>query len=301
MSPYPVNQIKDSAAVRLAVLFTLFFIFLLIAGGIAASLNLIDGLSEHNVMLISSAFQGIVAFCVPAWLTARFISNKPDFFLGLNGVRIGIKPFIGVVIVYILALPAMNELVVWNESIHFPDWASGIETTLRNLEETNGKVAEILLGGNSFLMMLVTVVVVGIITGFSEELFFRGAMQKIFSVSGVKNWIAIWGAAFIFSTMHFQFFGFVPRLIMGAFFGYIFIMTGSLWPSIFAHALNNSIVVVGAWLTDNGVFSDFEKLGVSDEGSFPTAALTSLLATVLFFYAFRDYFFKKDNAKIEVV
>lgn len=292
MSQGNLEFLKRLTAVRLTVLFSLFFIFLLIAGGVSALTNYVPGLSERNVMLISSALQGLIAFCIPAWLTARFISTKPEKFLEIGVSKLKIKPFIGIIVVYFLAMPAMNQIVVWNESVHFPEWAGGIEKTLREWEETNGKVAEILLTGNTLVGMIITILVVGLITGFSEEIFFRGALQNIFSRSGAKNWIAVWGAAFIFSAMHFQFFGFIPRLLMGAFFGYLFIWSGNLWPSVFAHFLNNSIVVVSSWMAERDIFSDMDRLGVSAEGAVPYAAITSCIATILFIFAFKGYFFK---------
>ena len=219
---------------------------------------------------------------------------RPFVFTGLSE-RISLRPFIGVVAVYILAMPAMNQLIAWNQAVHLPEWGSALETTLRTWEEQNGKVAQQMLAGNGITGMLVSVLVVGLLTGFSEELFFRGGMQRIFTGLPISSATAVWVVAVIFSAMHFQFFGFIPRLIMGAFFGYLFVWTGSLWPSIFAHALNNSLVVLGAWLTGSVVSDGFDTLGVAQNGQFPYAALGSAVATALFLWGFRNYFFKLNT------
>ncbi len=286
-----VMPYRSSSALRLVVLFTLFFFFLLIAGGIGAALELIPGLSERDLYLWSALAQGVIAFCVPAWFTARFSTDRPWQFLGV-AEKVNWRPFIGVILVYILALPAMNQLIVWNENITFPAWASGIEKTLRELEEAGAHATGMMLRMDNVWEFIATLSVVGLVTGFSEELFFRGALQKIFMQSKILPWMAIWATAFIFSAMHFQFFGFVPRLLMGAFFGYVFYWSGSLWPAIFAHALNNSLVVISSWMwgADDGLGID--TLGVVEGGGFPIAALCSLVATILFFWQFRDYFFK---------
>ena len=79
------------------------------------------------------------------------------------------------------------------------------------------------------------------LTGIGEEMLFRGTIQRIFSEGKVNTHIAVWCSAFIFSALHFQLFGFIPRMLLGAFFGYLYVWSGSLWLPILAHALNNSL------------------------------------------------------------
>lgn len=286
-----LSSFRTSTAMRLVVLFTLFFFLILISGGIGSFLGMVSGIPLRVVYLLSSVVQCLLAFCLPAWLTAKFSVNKPWNFLGLSE-KISIRPFLGVIIVYCLALPCMNQIILWNESLHFPSWGAGFEATLRELEDANSKVAETMLEMNNIWQVLVTVGVVGILTGFSEEMFFRGALQRIFTQSGACKWIAVWGAAVIFSAMHFQFFGFVPRILMGVFFGYLFIWSGSLWPAVFAHALNNTLVVLGVWWSEETVDSKIDNIGIMADGSFPWVPLTSCIATILFLWKCRNYFFK---------
>jgi membrane protease YdiL (CAAX protease family) len=93
--------------------------------------------------------------------------------------------------------------------------------------------------------------------------------------------------------MHFQFFGFIPRMLLGALFGYLYYWTGSLWVSAFAHALNNSMAVITAWLDNNGYMScDLDSIGVAT-GSFPYMALISLMVTVLLLVNHKRLFLKK--------
>lgn len=288
------KQFRESPAMRLVVLFTLFFFFLLISGGIGAVLNEIEVLSERVRLLGASFVQCIVAFCMPAWLTARFASGNPCRFTGISE-KVSWHPFVGVLIVFFLAMPAMNQFIIWNQNIHFPSFAQGLENTLRQWEEMNGSVAEKMLSGNSFSGMIICVLIIGLLTGFSEELFFRGCMQRIFVETRMRKWLAVWSVALIFSAMHFQFFGFIPRLLMGVFFGYLFVWTGSLWPSVFAHALNNSLVVVAAWSVENEGTEALENFGVAQAREWPIAAVSSAIATFLFLKIFKRYFFSKDD------
>ncbi len=286
-----LRSIRTSTAMRLVVLFSLFFFLILIAGGIGSALGMVPGLPLRVVYLLSSIVQSLFAFCIPAWLTALFSENNPWSFLGISE-KVNFRPFLGVLIVYCLALPCMNQIIFWNENLHFPSWCAGIESTLRELEEANGKIAETMLEMKNIWQVLATIGVVGLLTGFSEEIFFRGTMQRIFSQSGIRNWIAVWGTALIFSAMHFQFFGFVPRTLMGVFFGYLFIWSGSLWPAVFAHSLNNTMVVLGVWWSEDRLNSNIDNLGIISDASIPWVAIASGIATILFLVKFRNYFFK---------
>ena len=70
---------------------------------------------------------------------------------------------------------------------------------------------------------------------------FRGVLQQLL---GGRRHVAIWLTAVIFSAIHMQFYGFVPRMLMGALFGYVFVWTGSLWVPIVMHFVNNGMAVL---------------------------------------------------------
>ena len=182
----------------------------------------------------------------------------------------------------------MEWLINWNASISFPESLSSLEQLLRSWENSSAQVANTVLDVHNWFSILIGVLIIGVLTGFSEELFFRGGLQGLMVNSRVRPWLAIWIAALVFSFMHFQFFGFFPRLIMGAFFGYLLYWTGSLWNSMFAHILNNSvIVVVYGFVGEESLFS------MPGEGSNLNLILPilSLATTIIFFLLFRNFFF----------
>jgi hypothetical protein len=204
-----------------------------------------------------------------------------------------------VILLFVLALPALNQVIYWNENIHFPEWASGIEKSFRDMEDQAATMTKVALDYQGIWGMLATVGVVGVLTGFSEEMFFRGALQGIMSRSRIGNTASIWIGAVVFTTMHFQFFGFVPRLLMGAMFGYLFNWSRTLWLPIFAHALNNSVVVVSNHFIGGADSDGVNGLGIVENGEIPWAALASLMATAIFLYRFRKYFFIKTKSAID--
>lgn len=289
------NPFRNSAGFRLMVLFGVFFITLLSVTILSQAIPLIPGISERSAMFISSATQCLLAFCLPAWLTAKFASPVPSRWLYLDNAPT-LKAIAGVIIVYVLALPAMNQIIEWNASIHFPQALHEVEETLRKWEESNNGITRKLLESSSIVGIITGVCIVGILTGFSEEIFFRGALQGIFVRSRIGTAISVWVAAIIFSAIHFQFFGFIPRMLMGAFFGYLLIWSKSLWVAAFAHALNNSVVVVTSsplvFGNENGGIDTF---GTASGDEFPWGALASGIATFIFLWRFRGIFFKARN------
>ena len=203
-----------------------------------------------------------------------------------------------VVLVYIVALPAMNYIVDWNQNLHLPHALNGLEKTMRAMEDGAQAVTEQLLNTESWAMMLMTVLLVGVLTGMGEEAFFRAGMLGSMRHGGVNRHVAVWTAAIVFSAIHLQFYGFVPRMLLGAWFGYVMLWSGEVWTPIIAHALNNSAVVVCTFLAHNKYISGnfLETLGVPQQGEKPFLAIASAIATALVIWAFM----RKRGEKEEV-
>ena len=131
---------------------------------------------------------------------------------------------------------------------------------------------------NTFGSLIVTVLMVGLMTGIGEELTFRGIIQSLVTEKSNNHHIAIWVTAIIFSAIHFQFFGFFPRMLLGAFFGYLMVWSGSIWLPIYAHFLNNSMAVVAAYMLNINLTTDeYEKVGTVDNGTIWMALVSLFL------------------------
>lgn len=291
---------KDDGSGRmlriLLILMGAFFVMMIVSASMAAWIGGYFTPGSRSCYLSQSVVQALVGFIGTSVLTVKLATPHPWRFLGLVE-RVNWRPFLGVVLVYILALPFLNQLIYYNSLMSFPESLSSLEQSMREMEEINGKFTKVILGGESVGALVSGILIIGVLTGLAEEMLFRGTLQRTIAIYRPMGQWAIWIAAFIFSAVHMQFFGFFPRLLLGAFFGYMLYSTGSLWPGVFAHALNNSLVVVTSWLQPRSPeMPDLESFGTVKEG-FPVWGVVSLVATGLFLLFFYKSFFFKVSKK----
>ena len=184
-----------------------------------------------------------------------------------------------------VAVPALNEVIHLNESIKF---SPAVDALFSQWEEQAQAMTDVMLSTDSVGGLIAGILIIGVLTGLGEEIFFRGALQPMLTGKGVSAAGAVWIAAIVFSIMHFQPYGFIPRMLLGAFFGYLYLWSGSIWLPATAHALNNSIVVLMRWLSKRGISAPwYEETGVAD--GFPAVALVSLAATSAVIFVIYKY------------
>ena len=275
---------------RIILMFCIFVMMMFLAGFGSMLAARIAPDSERDRLIWTSVFQNLIGFGGTAIVTALFLSVRPFSLLGLTTVG-NWRALVGILLVFALGIPFLNQVIYWNEHMHLPSFLASLETTIRAWEENALSQTSVLLEGKSVGTLVVNVLVVGVLTGFCEELVFRGTFQRVIGSGGMSPHLAIWITAAIFSILHFQFFGFLPRLLLGAFFGYLFYWTGSIWIAGAAHALNNTITVVLTWLVANGFAPvSVDGFGVTAHG-FPVMAAISLVLTLFVLIGMRSYLF----------
>lgn len=271
---------------RFLLFIALFFIMFMLVSFINNVMNSIEMDARARILVIS-ALQGILVFILPTLIEARLESPFPCKKLTLGKVP-SLNAIIVATVCYITGFCFLNQLIYWNENLNLPSSFNAIEQTLRRWEEGSRDLTNIILSDKSWGGLISGILIVGLLTGLAEELFFRAGIQRMLS-EVMPSHIAVWISAFIFSAMHFQFFGFIPRFILGVFFGYLYLWSGTIWTAVFAHSLNNSIVVLSAWLSTRGYITwDMETIGVTETG-IPYAALLSAVITILIIYIYLSY------------
>lgn len=159
--------------------------------------------------------------------------------------------------IMIFAIPAINLLADLNNRIVLPDALSAVEAKMREWEESAAVLTEQFLKTDSFIGLLINIGLMALLPAFAEELSFRGTLQQLLPARRFPH-MPIWITAFIFSAIHMQFYGFIPRLLMGAMFGYVFVWTGSLWVPVLMHFTNNFLAVLAYYiLGDDTVNKNF--------------------------------------------
>lgn len=192
---------------------------------------------------LMSVFQQVFAFIAPAIVCAMIATRRPDVMLRLRG-RIRAASLLWVVVIMVVSMPAMEALVQLNEAIPLP---SALYDALRSMEDAAQQATNDMLGEHTAGNLIVSLLIMAVMTGFSEEILFRGALCDALERTRLGTVGAIWIGAAIFSLMHMQFFGFFPRLLLGAFFAYLMFRSGSVWLGVIAHALNNGMYIVAAY------------------------------------------------------
>lgn len=223
---------------RLILFFCVAFICLLAA----SVLVFIIGNDTTPKVRIAAVLQDVIAFAFPAVAVAAVITRRPADLLMIHKPKMPAAMY--VVFALVASIPAMNALVEWNASLPLPENALLQAAKQKELIER-------MFGTSGVGSLIVALLIIGIMAPLTEELLFRGCLQRILASVAGRN-VAVWLAATIFSLMHFDLTGFVPRLVLGVIFGYGMLITRSLWTAVACHTLNNCLAVVAMWLEMRG-------------------------------------------------
>ena len=283
---------------RLLIIAVVFLVMFVVAAMLTPLVSSWFPDNERYRLLAMAVVQSVVGFIIPSIISARLAFGNSIKFLTLNVAPSGMN-ILGVVLAYLISLPLLNQLIYWNQNIVFPEALEQVGIMFRDLEDKATEVSNTMLDTSSVGGMIVGVLIIGVLTGFSEELFFRGTLQRAGASRGAHH-TSIWVTALIFSAIHFQIFGFVPRLLLGAWFGYLLFWTGSIYVPFIAHALNNSVVVVCAYFFTEEAGFQADMLGVTTTG-FPLPAFVSAVAMMIFIVYFKDLFFSKREGSYSEV
>jgi membrane protease YdiL (CAAX protease family) len=241
----------------------------------AESLRYISSLAQVG-------FFGLTAFeC--AFL---FSEKKPANYLQLNA-GVSVLNCLFLILIAILSLPILSHIIAWNEGIKLPQFMSSIETWMRGKEDATAELTSILLSGKSIKILFINLAVIAVIPAVCEEFLFRGCIITWLKKQFCNKHIAIFLSALLFSAIHLQFYGFVPRFLLGLYLGYLFIWTGSLWACVIAHFINNAMTVVVAYLYNNQLINtEYQQFG-NVEDNYLLIGLSVLFTSACIFLLYR--------------
>ena len=199
--------------------------------------------------------QSMSLFLFPALLCAWWWDGDHRPFRWLRMDRMISWHVVGLAaLVMVCAIPGINLLADLNNRIVLPECLSSLEQFFRQMEEEAALLTKRFMQADNVWVMMINMGLMAVLPALAEEMSFRGVLQQLL---GGRRHVAIWLTAVIFSAIHMQFYGFVPRMLMGALFGYVFVWTGSLWVPIVMHFVNNGMAVLVYYiLSSKGVAMD---------------------------------------------
>lgn len=210
-------------------------------------------------------------FFIPSLLFAYFSDPQPAQYLQLRRPWKAYYWVLGIGLM-LLALPMVEYTGQLNRQVNF---GGDTQQMMQSLEESAMRQVQFMLSRRTSLELALNILFIAVLAGVGEELFFRGVLQRIFIRATRSPWAGIVLAALLFSTFHFQFFGFVPRFLMGVLLGAIAWFSGSLWVAILAHTVYNGLLVFLAYRQPEML--ERPDATVFDPATLAIAGLVSLL------------------------
>ena len=294
----PLNQLLISLLVILAGI--LLFSGLGLAGTLIFDTSFGDwqnqilnetGGKEVRFLRFLLILQEFCIFLIPGIIILFMLKSVEK--IGLADLQMPqIKDVILVAILTLCILPIISFAGQINSALYLPDWLSGMQKWIVEKEDNATRIIDILMKNNTLSGLSFNFFVIAILPAIGEELIFRGVFQRILTQLFKSGHLAIWVTAFFFSAIHFQFFGFLPRFILGLVFGYLFFWSGRLWLPVISHFLNNLVSVIS--LTVYGGM-DGNMIPDVSLGKQLIGLLLPILVTILIFLNFRNRSKNKDT------
>lgn len=215
-------------------------------------------------------------------LFSYFVVKEPDDYIK-NNFHFPWLLMILIFLTMMLANPLIEYLGNINAKMVLPKALKWLEDWMRESEDQAKKLSDTMMQMNTFWQMIFDLLFIGLLTAVVEEILFRGCFQTIFLRWTNNIHAAVWVSAILFSAMHLEFYGFLPRVLLGVLFGYFTAWSGSIWPAIWGHFINNGTVVVVTYLYQNKMIS----LSPDENQSFNnTAYLVSFIITLFLLFIY---------------
>jgi uncharacterized protein len=289
----PFAKLMFSAFIILACFLVTLFGGLLLAAplfgmGFAELLESLTHITHpdyENLLKYFQVIQSIGLFVIPPFILGWFFSRNSLKYLQLDR-GIGLRTIALTTVIMISAIPLINLLAHFNAQMSLPDFMAPVEEWMKETEEAARRLTETFLAADTFADLMLNILIIAVIPAIGEELLFRGIIQRLFS-EWTRNYHAgIWISAIIFSALHLQFFGFLPRTMLGVLFGYMLVWSGKMWIPITAHFVNNAMAVtVYYFIRKNQIGRDMETFGADPaEWMFVVLSLSFFLVFTFIFY-----------------
>ena len=228
--------------------------------------QMIFGSNDITSLKWLQLLQSISLFLIPSIFCAFLWSDQPADFLCITKAP-SWKDICFAMGIIIVGLPAINMLSNLNQQLVLPDFLKDLEIYIKEMETSAEALTEQFVKADNIGQLTINILLMALTPALCEEFCFRGTMQNVLNEKSKNKNINVWVVAFIFSFIHFQFYGFLPRLLLGAFLGYLLVWTKSIWVPIIAHFTNNACSVIAYYIVSKKSsinIDDIDSLGSGD-------------------------------------
>ena len=237
-------------------------------------------LNALRFMQISSQ---LFTFVFPPIAYAFLVKEKPVNALGLKNSKI-LWFLIGTAMIFAI-MPLNSILAEWNAGLTLPDSMSKIESLMKQMQESATAMIEKFVSVDTIGGLILNLFMIAGLAALGEELLFRSIIQTSLIKICKNAHVGILIASAIFSFIHLEFYGFVPRLILGMLLGYMFYFSGSIWIPMLMHFLNNGTVVLIYFLNNKGITNiDVDTFG---QTSIPVLIVSIVVMIALFLFSIK--------------
>ena len=240
------------------------------------------------VFIAGQAIRHLFTYLIPALVYWYWF--EPGQWADFQAKSLRAVSGLGLGLLSVIVILPFNEVIInWNQHLQLPTLLGELGEWMHRKEQESVILTNQLVSFNSITQLLIAILVMGFIASIGEEVFFRGIIQRKLIGWTANAHAGIWLAAIMFSALHFQFYGFFPRILLGGLFGYLYYWSGNIWVAILAHFINNSVIVITTYVQQQHTYLN---LNVSlNTNSWFWVLFSAIGTTALLFY------FRKTNDK----
>ncbi len=264
------------------LLFILFY--LLFSGNIQQGLSAIQDLQQANSksFLYGSLLTGSIGtFLLPSLLLQKMERKQVSYF---PQQKQEFALYLLLIFLFMLfSSPIMEGISVWNQKLSLPESLKSLEIWMFDKEQAMAEILEKIVMVKDINLLFMNIIVLAVVPAVVEEFYFRGSLQTIFYKIFKNPHISIWVTAIIFSAIHLQFYGFLPRMLLGVIFGYSLYWTGNIWIAVFGHFVNNlAVTLIAYYYVLEG--KSFQELQTSEPYQLWIYILSAILLIAIGYY-----------------
>ena len=268
----------------------------LIAYGVYHTYNMYEASDPAGFIRITQGFSSVGTFLAPALMFAYAHDRK---LLQYNdGNRLPNYLLVNVTLVLsVVILPIVALLSQWNQAIELPAGLGRLRQWMIDTDTQAEAITNMLTSKHTYATLAINILVLALLPALCEEFMFQGTIQAFLTKWWRNPHAAIWVTAVIFSAIHFQISGFIPRMLLGAYLGYLFYWSRSIWLPVLAHFLHNALaLVVDFTFQGRGISLDDMKF-TDIHGAIPLVISCTLVTFISLLFMWRTQKELNDSEK----